>query len=79
MILTLMLCFLVRAIICFFVQSFLLTSIPLCVFYSIVTCDMHCKQHKLSRLDLFALRANVVINKKDQYQQLTSVTLSFYF
>ena len=77
--LTLMLCFLVRAIICFFVQSSLLTSIPLCVFYSIVTCDVHCKQHKLSRWDLFALRANVVINKKNQYQQRSSVTLTFYF
>ena len=25
-----------------------LTSIPLCMFCSIVTCDMHCRQHKLS-------------------------------
>ena len=30
------------------------------VFCSIVTCNMHCKQHKLSRWALFVLRANVV-------------------
>ena len=49
MILTLMLCFSVRPIIYFLVQPFLLTSIPLCIFCSIVTCNMLCNQHKLSR------------------------------
>ena len=37
--------------------TFLLTSALLCMFCSIVTCNMHCKQHKLSRWALFALRA----------------------
>ena len=40
--------FSMRPIIYFLVQPFLLTSIPLCMFCSVVTCHMHCKQHKLS-------------------------------
>ena len=48
--LTLMVCFFsVCPIIYFLVQPFLLTSIPLCMFCSIVTCDTRCKQHNLSR------------------------------
>ena len=41
--------FSVRPITYFLVQPLLLTSIPLCMFCSIVTCDKHCKQYKPSR------------------------------
>ena len=56
--------FSVCSIIYFLVQPFLLTSYPLCacMFCSIVTCDMHCKQQKLSRWALLVLGKNVVIN-----------------
>ena len=46
-------------------------SIPLCTFCLIVTCDVHCKQHKLSRWALFALTANVVKIKKSVNWVLT--------
>ena len=39
----------VRPITYFLVQPFLLTSVPLCMFCSIVTCDKHCKQYKPCR------------------------------
>ena len=48
-----------------------LISIPLCMFCLIVTCDVHCKQHKLSRWALFALTANVVKIKKSVNWVLT--------
>ena len=41
--------FSVLPIIYFLFQPFLLTSIPLCMFCSIATSDMHRKQHKPSR------------------------------
>ena len=43
-----MLFFSVSPIIYFLFQRFLLTSFPLCMFCSIIKCDMHCKQHKPS-------------------------------
>ena len=57
LILTLMLCFSVWSNHLIPCPTFLLTSALLCMFCSIVTCNMHCKQHKLSRWALFALRA----------------------
>ena len=75
MILTLMLCFLVRPISSYLVQPFLLTSIPLCMFCSIVTCNMHCKQQQLSRLAYFALRTNVVINIVYIKKSITTTSL----
>ena len=38
-----------------------LISTPLCMFCLIVTCDVHCNQHKLYRWALFALTANYLV------------------
>ena len=67
MTLTLMSCFFllhVRLIIYFPFKPFLLTSLPLCMFCSVVTGNMICIVDSINSLDehsVFALRANVVI------------------
>ena len=72
--------FSVRPIIYFLLQPFLLTSIPLCMFCLIATCDMHCKQHKPSTWALLALRPNVVINiaKKTKNKTITFQHLRYH-
>lgn len=66
MILTLMICFFFQyvqlSVSSYPTVSVNFSFIHLCMFCSPDTCDMHCKQHKLSKSALFALGANFAMN-----------------